>query len=179
MEPDSTRSDSPYNLIQHHPATRFHRLTVKQVRRTLSQARGADPPGHSWHHADRDRSEVPRVARRASAEFGSVLFSSRRTLAKVMKSRGAIRGATADNLRAMLSHRQPLSSQLDTMSGDIRPPPGTHRRCLLSSGSRVRILPGALIKSPAQPVYAPTCGWSSCFGVGHESEHPEHRPWRR
>ena len=36
-------------------------------------------------------------------------------------------------------------------------------RCLLSSGSRVRILPGALIKSPAQTAYAPTDDWSSCF----------------
>ena len=36
-------------------------------------------------------------------------------------------------------------------------------RCLLSSGSRVRILPGALIKSPAQPVYAPTGDWPSCL----------------
>ena len=58
--------------------------------------------------------------------------------------RGAKWGATADSFQATLSHCQPPSMQLDPTSGDVRPPPGTHRRCLLSSGSRVRILPGAL-----------------------------------
>jgi hypothetical protein len=52
-------------------------------------------------------------------------------------------GATADSFQATLSHCQPPSMQLDPTSGDLRPPPSTHRRCLLSSGSRVRILPGA------------------------------------
>jgi hypothetical protein len=35
-------------------------------------------------------------------------------------------------------------TQLDAPKGDIRRRPATARRCLLSSGSRVRILPGAL-----------------------------------
>src|SRR5262245_44856103 len=31
MEPDNTRSTSLHSPVQHHPATRFDRLTVKQV----------------------------------------------------------------------------------------------------------------------------------------------------
>jgi hypothetical protein len=57
---------------------------------------------------------------------------------------GAKWGATADSLQATPGHCQPPSTQLDPMSGDARTPPDTDRRYLLSSGSRVRILPGAL-----------------------------------
>jgi hypothetical protein len=81
--------------------------------------------------------------RQPSATAISILFSLTRTLAKITRSRGAKWGATADSFQATLSHCQPPSTQLDPTSGDVRPPPGTHRRCLLSSGSRVRILPGA------------------------------------
>ena len=57
---------------------------------------------------------------------------------------GAKWGATAGSFQATPGHGQPPSTQLDPTSSYVRPPPGTHRRCLLSSGSRVRILPGAL-----------------------------------
>jgi hypothetical protein len=68
--------------------------------------------------------------------------------------RGAKWGATADSFQATLSHCQPPSMQLDPTSGDVRPPPGTHRRCLLSSRSRVRILPGALDTiAPGQQIH--------------------------
>lgn len=93
----------------------------------------------------------------------SILFSGTRTLAKITRSRGAKRGATAGSFQTTSGHCQPPSTQLSPTSGDVKVPPGTHWRCLLSSGSQVRILPGALIKSPAQPVYAPTGDWPSCF----------------
>ena len=111
------------------------------------------------HDVDRDRSDgaasSPAAVSGVSAPFRSMLFALRRTLAKVMKLQGATWGATADNFQAMLSHCQPLSSQLDTTSGDARTPPATHRWCLLSSGSRVRILPGAL-----------TCGFTCAVPLG-------------
>ena len=53
------------------------------------------------------------------------------------------------------------------MSDDVRPPPGTHRRCLLSSGSRVRILPGALFRAYLEPP-------STCRGSQKGS--PRRRP---
>ena len=103
---------------------------------------------YAWHDVDRDRrggaATGPAAGSGVRRQRWPALFSFRRTFAKVTKSQGATRGATADNFRATLSHCQPLSSQLDSMSGDPRTPPATHRRCLLSSGSRVRILPGAL-----------------------------------
>jgi hypothetical protein len=78
-----------------------------------------------------------------SAIVRSILFSFTRTLAKLTRFRGAKWGATADSFQATLSHRQPSSTQLNPTSGHARPLPAIHRRCLLSSGSRVRILPGA------------------------------------
>ena len=35
IEPDNTRSNSPYSPVQHYPATRCDCLTVKQVHREL------------------------------------------------------------------------------------------------------------------------------------------------
>jgi hypothetical protein len=115
-----------------------------------------------------------------------MLFSFTRTLAKVTRSRGAKRGATADRFQATPGHCQPPSTQLNPTSGDVRPPPGTHRRCLLSSGSRVRILPGALVRGllgPLGPVpagsaarrdwehkAAPIAAYREMYGYGHPDD---------
>jgi hypothetical protein len=77
----------------------------------------------------------------------SILFSFTRTLAKATKSGGATWGAAAETFRATPSHSQPLSPQLDITSGYVRHHQATQQMCLLSSGSRVRILPGALISN--------------------------------
>jgi hypothetical protein len=84
------------------------------------------------------------VATTAATIALSILFSLTRTLAKITRSRGAKWGATTGSFQATPGHCQPPSTQLDPTSGYVRTPPGTHRRCLLSSGSLVRILPGAL-----------------------------------
>jgi hypothetical protein len=59
-----------------------------------------------------------------------------RTFTETMRVQGAKWGATADSLQATPSRCQPPSMQLDPTSGDVRTPPDTDRRCLLSSGSR-------------------------------------------
>ena len=95
------------------------------------------------HEGQSDSRVVGSQRRPPPAMALSILFSFTRTLVKITRSRGAKQGATADSVQATLSHFQPPSTQLNPTSGDIRTPPDTHRRCLLSSGSRVRILPGA------------------------------------
>ena len=56
---------------------------------------------------------------------------------------GAKLGANSRSLQATPGHHQLLSTQLNDLTSDIGRHAATVRRCLLSSGSRVRILPGA------------------------------------
>ena len=69
-----------------------------------------------------------------------------RTLARLTKSRGANWGANDARYWATSGHSQRLLAQLNDTSGHIQPPLATARVCLLSSGSQVRILPGAQVK---------------------------------
>ena len=73
----------------------------------------------------------------------STLLSLIRTLAKASIIRGAKRGANTDRRCATSSDTQPQYRLLDDSLSDARRRPATVRMCLLSSGSRVRILPGA------------------------------------
>jgi hypothetical protein len=57
---------------------------------------------------------------------------------------GAKLGANDRNLRATAGHNQLTSEQLDGSLNDTARHTAMLRRCLLSSGSRVRVLPGAL-----------------------------------
>jgi len=57
--------------------------------------------------------------------------------------RGANWGANGDRHRATPGHVQPVSVQLNSLSGHTQRLLTTVQVCLLSSGSRVRILPGA------------------------------------
>jgi hypothetical protein len=52
-------------------------------------------------------------------------------------------GANGHRFQAMLGHNQLASAQLDGSLSDTRQHAAMVERCLLSSGSRVRILPGA------------------------------------
>jgi hypothetical protein len=52
-------------------------------------------------------------------------------------------GANGHSLQATPGHNQLASVQLDSSLGDTRRPAATLERCLLSRGSRVRILTGA------------------------------------
>ena len=56
---------------------------------------------------------------------------------------GAKRGAIRGRRRATQGDAPGRSIQLDAAQSDTRRHPATVRRCLLSSGSRVRMLPGA------------------------------------
>ena len=116
--------------------------------RVLVNCRDGDrePEGPIAHQGQSDSRLVVRETQ--SATTRSILFSFTRTLVKITRSRGAKQGAIADSVQATLSHFQPPSTQLNPTSGNVRTPPGTRRRCLLSSGSRVRILPGALDPEP-------------------------------
>jgi hypothetical protein len=53
-------------------------------------------------------------------------------------------GANDRSLQATPGHNHPASVHLDGSLSDTGRRAATSRRCLLSSGSRVRILPGAL-----------------------------------
>jgi hypothetical protein len=65
------------------------------------------------------------------------------------RSQGAIPGATGGRYRATQGDAPRQSIQLNGLQSDARRRTATHRRCLLSSGSRVRILPGALSETPS------------------------------
>jgi hypothetical protein len=66
------------------------------------------------------------------------------------RSQGAIPGAIGGRYRATQGDAPRQSVQLNGLQSDARRRTATHRRCLLSSGSRVRILPGALSETPSQ-----------------------------
>jgi hypothetical protein len=72
------------------------------------------------------------------------------------KDLGAKLGANDRNLQATSGHNQITSVQLDDSLSDTRRHTATLRRCLLSSGSRVRILPGALLSFPRSTGYEPS-----------------------
>jgi hypothetical protein len=69
-----------------------------------------------------------------------------RTLAWLTIFWGANRGANDHRHRATASHVQPLSSQLNGMSGDAGPYQATLRECFLSSRSRVRVAVRAQVR---------------------------------
>jgi len=66
-----------------------------------------------------------------------------RALAALTRSLGAKLGANDHRRRATAGHIQPLSLQPNGTSGHIQHHPGTLRKCLLSSRSRVRVAVGA------------------------------------
>jgi hypothetical protein len=66
------------------------------------------------------------------------------------RSQGAIPGAIGGRYRATQGDTPRQSVQLNGLQSDARRRTATHRRCLLSSGSRVRILPGAQTENPGQ-----------------------------
>jgi hypothetical protein len=101
----------------------------------------------------------------APSKSRSTLFSFIRTLAKLIRFQGANWGATDGRCRATQSDMVALFVQLDVSYSDVRLPPATHQRCLLSSRSRVRILPGALFEKPVQRLYSPVGCRSSRLGV--------------
>jgi len=68
-----------------------------------------------------------------------------RTLALLTRFRGAKRGANDYRHGAMPGHIQPLSPRRNGTSGHTRHRPGTLRKCLLSSRSRVRVAVGAQV----------------------------------
>jgi hypothetical protein len=72
------------------------------------------------------------------------------------KDLGAKLGANDRSLQATSGHNQITSVQLDDSLSDTRRHTATLRRCLLSSGSRVRILPGALLSFPRSTGYEPS-----------------------
>ena len=96
----------------------------------------------------------------------STLLSSIRTLAKISIFWGATQGATEGRRRATPSDAQLQKLLLDGSYGDVRRRPATVRMCLLSSGSRVRILPGALIFAPRNP-WRQTVARAGCHSTLH------------
>ena len=92
---------------------------------------------------------------------------------------GARLGANSHSLQAIPGHCQLLSTQLSGLVGEFRRHAATVRWCLLSSGSRVRILPGA----PDQRLCGPSNAWR-CLGTkglswSHDARHEQaSRAWR-
>src|ERR1700722_11359812 len=80
---------------------------------------------------------------RAQIAFASVAYSRPLSESEIGKNNSGEWGANRDSIRATQSHSQPSSTQLNALPGDTRRRAAIVRRCLLSSGSRVRILPGA------------------------------------
>ena len=74
-------------------------------------------------------------------------FRRVRTLALLTKSLGA----NDHRHRATSGHVRPLSRQLDGTSGHTQDRPGTLRKCLLSSRSRVRVAVGAQVREYGSP----------------------------
>ena len=72
--------------------------------------------------------------------------SAVRTLALLTRFRGANWGATGRRHRAIPGHVQPRRRKKNCTSGHMWRLAATARRYLLSSGSRVRILPGAQVR---------------------------------
>ena len=84
------------------------------------------------------------------------------------KSQGAIPGAIGGRCRATQGDAPRQSVQLNALQSDARRRTATHRRCLLSSGSRVRILPGALLPgAPGPRMFGVLRFWSGDVGVAH------------
>ena len=69
-----------------------------------------------------------------------------RTLALLTGFRGAKRGANDYRVRATPGHMQPSVPRPNGTSGHMQHRPGTLRKCLLSSRSRVRVAVGAQVK---------------------------------
>ena len=77
----------------------------------------------------------------------SNLLPGIRTLALLTRSLGAKLGASYHRHRATPGHIQPLSLQLGGAPGHAQHRPGTLRKCLLSSRSRVRVAVGAQVRA--------------------------------
>ncbi len=87
-----------------------------------------------------------------------------RTLAPLTRSLGA----NDHRHRAMPGHIQPLSLQFDGTSGHTQHRPGTFRKCLLSSRSRVRVAVGAqvtVLNSTASSTLRRTAGSQTAVTV--------------
>jgi hypothetical protein len=116
--------------------------------RTLDERRGrvVDDGGDSACPG-----ELEQVAEQAESGYvgGASDSGGERQPASLVKCRGAKRGANHAKYWATSGHSQPRNAQLNGTSGHTWPPLATVRMCLLSSGSRVRILPGAPGKTPS------------------------------
>ena len=105
--------------------------------------------------AHESRRRQPRALDRPMAATGrrSAGFPSRRRATRPGlggRSQGAIQGAIGGRYRATQDDAPRQSVQLSGLQSDARRRTATHRRCLLNSESRVRILPGALTETPSQ-----------------------------
>ena len=96
----------------------------------------------------------------------SRLFSFTRILTKVSRFRGASQGATRGRRQATPGDTPGQFVQLEASWSDAKRRPATLRRCLLSSGSQVRILPGALIFAPRNP-WRQTVARAGCHSTLH------------
>jgi hypothetical protein len=88
---------------------------------------------------------------RSRIPTASAISSMIRTLATLTIIRGASRGATGCRHQATPRHSQRLSLQLISLPSHTGQYLPTLQMCLLSSGSRVRILPGAPLPGAPLP----------------------------
>jgi hypothetical protein len=112
----------------------------------------AASPSMIAHESPQTPATGPRSANGRAGEAFSRVPSRRRATRPGLggRSQGAIPGAIGGRCRATQGDAPRQSVQLSGLQSDARRRTATHRRCLLSNGSRVRILPGALTKIPGQ-----------------------------
>jgi hypothetical protein len=112
-----------------------------------TRPRGRRHGAHRWHQVGRQG-----LLRRADR----FIFADQFTRAGAHpdgpkgQPQEAIPGANGGRYRATQSDELRQSVQLNALQSDARRRTTTLLRCLLSSGSRVRILPGALSETPRQ-----------------------------
>ena len=117
----------------------------------------AASPSLIAHESPQTPAAGPRSANGRARERSAWVPSRRRATRPGLggRSQGAIPGAIGSRYRATQgdASRQPV--QLNALQSDARRRTATHRGCLLSSGSRVRILAGALSFYAAQSGFSP------------------------
>jgi hypothetical protein len=110
---------------------------VTPSRSVVSLTRGTPSPKAVSTQDPKDRARNAAPLRAANRNFPSDAISL-----------GAKLGASSGSPQATPAHAQLPSLQLNRLFSDVRQRRAMPQRCLLSSGSRVRILPGA----PGQPL---------------------------
>ena len=156
------RTRTPSNVPVGRPAARACSATRPSPRLSSTarptQIRGhprtlAASPSVIAHESQQTPAAGPRSANGRAREAFSRVPSRRPATRPGLggRSQGAIPGATGGRYQATQGDAPRQSVQLNGLQSDARRRTATHRRCLLSSGSRVRILPGAPLPGAPLP----------------------------